>query len=179
MVIAVIAILGTITLASVNSARMKARDVDRVVSLKEVSGALALYYIDNKKYPDPVPVSTDEKDFVYGSASGGTCNTTAPGTLNFEDANSGTGLLQVLVTNKYLSKQWSQPSTPADDKFLCRYVVTESEVTAGNIQHYLLHCNLENDTKTESSDGGLNDTVYEIYSSGTPQFCLSGIDGVL
>lgn len=175
--ISVITLLLTLVLVPISTVRMKGRDFDRVAGLKEISGGLTLYYADNKKYPDPSPAgNTASNGFMYNSISGGTC-TGALTSLYFDDATDADGLLNTLVANKYLSKQWVQPSTPADTKFLCRYVVPQSEVVAGNIQHYLLHCNLENDANNEASDGGLNSTVYEVYSPNTPQFCLSGPDG--
>lgn len=51
VVIAVIGILASIILASLNSARSRARDVQRISQLKEVQKALNLYYLENGSYP--------------------------------------------------------------------------------------------------------------------------------
>ncbi len=51
VVIAIIGILSSVVLASLNSARTKARDTRRVSDLKQLQVALELYYDANSKYP--------------------------------------------------------------------------------------------------------------------------------
>lgn len=51
VVIAIIGILASVVLASLNSARTKARDSSRAAQLREVQKALELYYSDNGSYP--------------------------------------------------------------------------------------------------------------------------------
>ncbi|MBY0328867.1 prepilin-type N-terminal cleavage/methylation domain-containing protein [Patescibacteria group bacterium] len=51
VVIAIIGILAAVVLASLNSARAKARDVKRIASLKQVQTALEFYRNDNGGYP--------------------------------------------------------------------------------------------------------------------------------
>lgn len=51
VVIAVIGILASVILASLNSARSKARDAQRISQLREVQKALEMYYADNGTYP--------------------------------------------------------------------------------------------------------------------------------
>jgi type II secretion system protein G len=51
VVIAIIGMLASIILASLNSARAKARNARRQVDLKELQTALELYYSDNNGYP--------------------------------------------------------------------------------------------------------------------------------
>ncbi len=51
VVIAIIGILSSVVLASLNSARTKARDARRVADLKQVQVALELYYDANSAYP--------------------------------------------------------------------------------------------------------------------------------
>lgn len=53
VVVAIIGILATIVLTSLNSAKMKARDVRRVSDLRQVALALEMYYNDNMEsgYP--------------------------------------------------------------------------------------------------------------------------------
>ena len=51
VVIAVIGILAGVILASLNSARAKARDAQRISQLREIQKALELYYTDNGSYP--------------------------------------------------------------------------------------------------------------------------------
>ncbi len=51
VVIAIIGILSSVVLASLNSARIKARDVKRQVEIKQIQTALELYYSENGNYP--------------------------------------------------------------------------------------------------------------------------------
>lgn len=51
VVIAIIALLSSIVLASLNAARMKARDTMRISQLNEIKKALELYYFDRGYYP--------------------------------------------------------------------------------------------------------------------------------
>ena len=51
IVIAIIGILASIILVSLNGARAKARDAQRIGNAKAVKSALELYFFDNGKYP--------------------------------------------------------------------------------------------------------------------------------
>lgn len=51
VVIAIIGILATIVLASLNSARERARDTKRVADLRGLQTALELFFDDNSRYP--------------------------------------------------------------------------------------------------------------------------------
>ena len=51
IVIAIVGTLSTVVLVSLNSARAKARDSQRISSIKQVQTALALYQADNGSYP--------------------------------------------------------------------------------------------------------------------------------
>jgi general secretion pathway protein G len=51
VVIAIIGLLSSVVLASLNTARAKARDALRISEVKELQTALAFYYIDNGAYP--------------------------------------------------------------------------------------------------------------------------------
>src|ERR1035437_5577723 len=51
VVVAIIGLLSSVVLASLNSARAKGRDAKRVTDLKQVQNALALYYFDSGSYP--------------------------------------------------------------------------------------------------------------------------------
>lgn len=59
VVIAIIGILSSVVLASLNSARMKARDVRRISDFKALSTGLAFYYDKYGKYPNESPVMTN------------------------------------------------------------------------------------------------------------------------
>ena len=51
VVIAIIGMLSSIVLASMNSARKKARDAKRLSDMHQLQNALELYYSDNSAYP--------------------------------------------------------------------------------------------------------------------------------
>lgn len=53
VVIAIIGLLSSVVLASLNSARQKARVAWRVSNLTQLRSALELYYSDNNSYPNP------------------------------------------------------------------------------------------------------------------------------
>jgi len=53
VVIAIIGILSSVVLASLNSARQKARDAKRLSNLTQIRTALEMYYNDNGQYPKP------------------------------------------------------------------------------------------------------------------------------
>jgi len=51
VVIAIIGLLSSIVMASLNSAKIKARDAQRISDLKQIRLALELYYNNNNAYP--------------------------------------------------------------------------------------------------------------------------------
>ena len=57
VVIAIIGILSSVVLASLNSARLKARDAKRVSDVKQLQLALEMYYDDNSAYPTALTVA--------------------------------------------------------------------------------------------------------------------------
>lgn len=52
VVVAIISLMSSIVLSSINSARQKARDAQRVAHLREIRTALELFYTNNGAYPD-------------------------------------------------------------------------------------------------------------------------------
>lgn len=51
VVVAIIGVLATVVLSSLNSARVKARDARRDADIKNIQTALELYHLDNGQYP--------------------------------------------------------------------------------------------------------------------------------
>lgn len=51
VVIAIIGVLSSVALASLNAARIKARDASRIAQLTQIRSALELYYLDHGYYP--------------------------------------------------------------------------------------------------------------------------------
>ena len=69
VVIAIIGILSSVVLASLNSARTKARDAKRVSDIKQIQVALELYYDATGAYPSAA-TSAAALDKLKGSAGG-------------------------------------------------------------------------------------------------------------
>lgn len=187
VVIAIIGLLSSVVLASLNSARTKTKDSERVQTLKAFETALELYYDDFGKYPNADMV-VDFENFSYHKRTG-----TGPTGCNINDwynqgipANSlrlensaSPGFMPELFSGGYISvENWNDPNNPSSnsDIYNCRYLVPEVEALADNVQHYLLHCNLEANSRAEKNDGGLNDTVYEIMKP-SPWVCICGDNG--
>lgn len=68
VVIAIIGVLSSVVMASLNTARIKARDTSRISQLAQIRSALELYYLDHGSYP-----STDCAP-PPGSLTGYNCN---------------------------------------------------------------------------------------------------------
>ena len=75
VVIAIIGILSAVVLASLNDARLKARDAKRISDIKQLQLALELYYDANGSYPAATTalasayISTVPKDPVGGATA--------------------------------------------------------------------------------------------------------------
>lgn len=52
VVVAIIGVLASVVLASLNQARSKARDTKRVAEMNQLKSALEAYYLDNGAYPN-------------------------------------------------------------------------------------------------------------------------------
>jgi len=63
VVISIIGILGSIVLTNVNTARQKARDVQRMANVNQIASAIALYQDDN----EGVPPGEDGVEYVNGN----------------------------------------------------------------------------------------------------------------
>jgi len=76
VVIAIIAILSTVVMAGLNSARMKGRDAKRLSDIKQVQTALELYYNDNSTYPTAaVPAGCTAALAIGATTAGANWNT--------------------------------------------------------------------------------------------------------
>lgn len=100
VVIAIISLLSSVVLASLNSARSKARDARRIADIRQIQTALELYYDSYGNYP----VMTE-------SECGGTEGYTV----------SNNNFMQMLVTNKFLA---TYPVDPAGTNCNLQYTAT-------------------------------------------------------
>lgn len=130
--IGIIGIIATVTVVSVNSARVKARDAARFADIKAIQTSLALYYSDKEKYPQG-----EDKNLspILGQRAGAAavlCDTDA----GLQKDNTGCGTTYMArVPGDPLSKEGSQYEftyTPADD--LQSYTINFSlEAKAGSL----------------------------------------------
>jgi prepilin-type N-terminal cleavage/methylation domain-containing protein len=70
VVIAIIGILSSVVLASLNSARTKARDARRIADLKQMQLALELYFDSNNNYPGEAGWCDSSKGVTASNCSG-------------------------------------------------------------------------------------------------------------
>ncbi len=72
VVVAIIGVLSSVVMVSLNSARVKARDAKRKVELKQITNALELYYNDNGRYPPFRPSNScggNREDFAISTCT--------------------------------------------------------------------------------------------------------------
>ena len=97
VVIAIIGLLSSVVLASLNTARSKARDVKRKEDLVELRSALQMYYSDNGSYP-----------LQYGPGWGGVTTAVGCGT---NGGTSGANAYISGLTPTYISTLPTDPGT--------------------------------------------------------------------
>lgn len=100
VVIAIIGILSSVVLASLNTARAKARDAKRMQDTVQIRTALELYYNDFGRYPLAYPG-------VWGGVSTGSCG---PG----NGQTSGASAYISGLTPTYMSTLPTDPGTPGN-----------------------------------------------------------------
>ena len=70
VVISIIGLLASLSIVSLNSARMKARDALRLADMAQLRTALNMYYDDNDRYPISVySVDWNDDDSLFGTSA--------------------------------------------------------------------------------------------------------------
>ena len=160
VVIAIIGLLSSIVLASVKSARTKARDVRRKADLRQMQLALELYFDSNRNYPP---------EAGWCDSSKGVTTTNCPGySGNSWPSGGALGVEQ----QGFMSKLPIDPFNNANYYYFYEPVCNQTQfgVTcsgSGNCCAYLLGAILES-----SSDPDANPNC--IYSSTSHNYCVSG-----
>ena len=94
VVISIIALLSTIAIVSLGSARAKARDTARIADMKQLATALEQYYADNGGYPAVQAVGTYPdwtKTIVIGKITSPVTNTLTSNNAAYSGIAAGTG----------------------------------------------------------------------------------------
>ena len=112
VVIAIIGLLSSIVLASLSTARAKARDAQRLSDLTQIRNALALYYSTNGSYPLP------GNGMYWGGVNAGPSCASINGTVS-----GATAYISGLVPT-YIPVLPVDPSPPAPD---CRGYLYHSD----------------------------------------------------
>ncbi|PIQ92152.1 MAG: hypothetical protein COV70_01320 [Parcubacteria group bacterium CG11_big_fil_rev_8_21_14_0_20_39_22] len=162
VVIAIIGMLSSVVLASLNSARAKARDARRIADLKQMSTALEFFYDQQGRYP---------------TSSGGTCWDLCTSTSHWQYFKNCLSLGQNcgFSLSNYNPVMPSVPDDPLDDPSVSQgssgYVYTTGWDGSRGSDRYLLRTRLENTDNSaldsdsdggwrNASDGGCNDPWY-------------------
>ena len=89
VVVSIIALLMSVIFASLNKARMKARDTTRIATLNQMKAALNLFYDKNSRYPTQTSwvYSTSGSDWLTDT-SGATFSPTYISTIPLDPVNS-------------------------------------------------------------------------------------------
>lgn len=117
VVIAIIGILSSVVLASLNSARIKARDAKRISEIRQLQTALELYFDANGFYPSS-SWANDCSDY---------------GQTTFQTT------LQPLVDGKFISQIPTDPNFPNNPWPQCYYYVINNDCMLGEGEHpYIL-----------------------------------------
>lgn len=147
VVIAIIGVLSTIVLASLKSARERARDANRLSDLKQIETALSLYYNDYGYFP---------KTLAHTENDSGGCG----GYINWcGDTNS---------LKTFLAPYYALP-TKYGDGFDKSYYYKSSP--GDNYQTYGVMIVLESSSNSskETNDGGYYSWAYEV--GFMPKYC--------
>ncbi len=92
IVIAIIGVLSSVVLSSLNTARGRARDAIRKQTLVSLRSALEMYYADHGSYPSTVDVNGNSQNFD-----------SEPGSTNINGYNNDGNWIPGLVSGGYIS----------------------------------------------------------------------------
>lgn len=143
VVIAVIGILSSVIMASLNSARVKARDVKRLADVRQIQTAVQLYYDDYGTFP------TDNGSCNTGQGSWCCLGHGDAGTCWYGGSYHGSTVLDNSLAPKYISKLSDDPRNNIG-KMGDAYMYLNN--STGGIASATLHWGIENPNPTAAKD---------------------------
>jgi prepilin-type N-terminal cleavage/methylation domain-containing protein len=169
VVIAIIGILSSVVLASLNSARSKARDAQRIAGVKEIQKALEMYYNEKGYYPGGT--GSVAYYFIQNTAdSNGGPGCGPDNNWASNPQHKGTWCLLEDTLTPYLSKL---PRDPMGNNntyyFTYKYIYSGASTSGLGPDTYGLSVILENPNSTSKNDGGYYDNRFEV--GFLPAYC--------
>jgi len=155
VVIAIIGILSSVVLASLNTARAKARDAKRVAEIRQIETALEMYYNDNGKYPS----------IVHGLGYDTSCVPVQP--VGCGHCHRWCDLETAL--SPYISTLPRDPLGTVQSNYYYAYSSNTND------QMYGLMTVLENSSTISQNDGGYYSSAFE--RGPRPTYCVSKYSG--
>jgi len=143
--VAIVGILATISLISLNNSKIKSRDSIRKIDLKQVMQALNLYQAGEGE--GLYPVTNPSVDYGW------------------ECFNKSSGALQVLISTGSISTMPADPLKKRNTLSTNCYAYRSDD---GN--SFKIIANLEGDAETMNIDGGIYDKFYEIFTRGAKEY---------
>ena len=136
VVVAIISLLSSIVMASLNSARSKSRDARRKSDLHQVRNALALYYDTNGSYPVARSFSSWASNWSnFGSI---------PGTIGLYNGLVGGGFIAALPADPVNKEGTAQGGPPGGNFLGDNAPIDQAYVYDSDGTTYTLGTNLEN-----------------------------------
>lgn len=180
VVISIIGLLSTVTLASLNTTRIKARDSQRIAGLRQIQNAIELY-ADEHGGTYPGYISDSENIYTrspanaseYSGVNG--CGYGAAGAPGSSDANYAGGVWCRFETalSPYIK---SLPRTQLLNNSYYYYTYKVPSVASG-IKNYGLSVKLESANSISQNDGGYYGNYFEL--GPLPAYCKNKYSGGL
>src|SRR3989338_4899499 len=162
--IGMLALIFTITVATIPTLKAKSRDAQRVNVISNIVAGVELYKKDHGEYPWPTTnKGSYKKMFRQVNADGSCGDYFSDGGYTFHIDNSHSpGWLETLYKEGYITfGKWKDPGD-----MNCRYNgLCDPDTDSGkncDVIKYVITCPLEKNDELMENDGGHRDDLYEI-----------------
>ncbi len=166
VVIAIIALLSSIVLAALNTARLKARDARRISDIHQIATAIKLYENDNNgQCPSTVDINNNSGDFIDSSQTDlwSQLSTILAPYIQLPSDPTNNGRLTDNAGN-YSYGFFCDPTDGTNDYDLFAKLEDQNSPYISQIKHWVIH----------SSFYG----SYGAYHWGCPDLCFNGLQYV-